>query len=266
MKLNMKVIVSLSLILVFLASCGGESEPQGMDVDALLTAAVGTMAASIFETQTAMVTPETPTGTSAMTPLPTFTPFPSGTPQLATPTFIFYTATLGTLTPGTPTATGTQPTATVNPALLASGCNNLAFIRDVNMPSGTVLQKEEGFTKTWKVQNTGTCNWMYQYRLVLLSGDAAGAESGYIGKQVAVWSWAEVSVSGTAPKKPGTYTSYWRMADGAGRMFGATLTLSFVVAQPTAVPPTPVPPTNTLIPTITNTSEPPVTEEPTESP
>jgi hypothetical protein len=126
------------------------------------------------------------------------------------------------------------------------------------MPSGTVLQKNQGFTKTWKVQNTGTCEWMYQYRLVLLSGDAAGAESDYIRKQVAVWSWAEVSVFGTAPQKPGTYTSYWRMADGAGRMFGATLTLSYVVAQPTAVPPTAVPPTNT--------SEPPATDEPTSSP
>jgi hypothetical protein len=266
MKSNLKVISFLSLILIFLVSCGGGSVPQEMDVDALLTAAVGTMAESFFETQTAMVTSETPTGTASMTPLPTFTPFPSGTPQLATPSFIFYTATLGTLTPGTPTATGTQPTATVNPALLASGCNNLAFVRDVTMPSGTVLQKNQGFTKTWKVQNTGTCEWMYQYRLVLLSGDAAGAESDYIRKQVAVWSWAEVSVFGTAPQKPGTYTSYWRMADGAGRMFGATLTLSYVVAQPTAVPPTAVPPTNTPKPTITNTSEPPATEEPTESP
>jgi hypothetical protein len=235
MKSNLKVICSLSLILVFLVSCGGESEPDGMDMDALLTAAVGTMAESFFETQTAMVTPETPTGTATMTPLPTFTPFPSGTPQLATPTFIFYTATLGTLTPGTPTATGTQPTATVNPNLLASGCNNLAFVRDVTMPSGSVVQKRQDFTKTWKVQNTGTCEWMFQYRLVLISGDAGGAESDYIRKQVAVWSWNEVSVFGTAPNSLGTYTSYWRMADGAGRPFGETLVLSFVVE---AEPPT----------------------------
>lgn len=235
MKSNLKVILFLSLILIFLVSCGGESEPEGMDVDALLTAAVGTMAESFFETQTAMVTPETPTGTATMTPLPTFTPFSTDPPSLATPTFVFYTATLGTLTLSTPAATGTLPTPTVNPNLLASGCNNLAFVRDVTMPSGSVVQKRQDFTKTWKVQNTGTCDWMFQYRLVLISGDAGGAESDYIRKQVAVWSWNEVSVFGTAPNSLGTYTSYWRMADGAGRPFGETLVLSFVVA---AEPPT----------------------------
>lgn len=252
MKLNLKILLTLLLVSVFVAGCGGE--PEGMDVDAVLTAAIGTMAASFFETQTAMVTPETAAATSTITSLPTFTPFSPSAPQLTTPAFVFYTATLGALTPGSPTVTGTLPTATVNPNVLAYGCNNLAFIRDVTIPAGTVLQKNQDFTKTWKVQNTGTCNWMFQYRLALLSGDGLGASSDSIQKQVAVWSWAEVSIHGTTPKKPGVYTSYWRMTDGGGHMFGATLALSFVVGEPTAVPSTntPKPPaTNTLTPTPT---------------
>ncbi|WKZ37900.1 MAG: NBR1-Ig-like domain-containing protein [Anaerolineales bacterium] len=251
MKLNLITILTLLLVSIFAVSCGGYPDAGEMDVDSLLTAAVGTMAASFFETQTAMVTPETVTTTLTMTPLPTFTPYPAVTPQSATPTFIFYIATLGTLTPATPTASGTLPTATVNPNVLAYGCNNLAFVRDVTMPAGTALQKNQDFTKTWKVQNTGTCNWMYQYRLTLLSGDGLGASSDAIQKQVAVWSWAEVSVRGTTPKKPGTYTSYWRMMDGGGHMFGSTLVLSFVVVEPTAVPST-----NTPQPPFTNTPEP----------
>jgi hypothetical protein len=234
MKLKLKIVLTLLLVSVLVVGCGGEPEPAGMDVDAVLTAAVGTMVVSFFETQTAMVTPETATPTSTITPLPTFTPFSPDTPP-ASQTLAFHTATLGTLTPATPAVTGTLPTTTVDPNALAYGCNNLAFVRDVTMPSGSVVQKRQDFTKTWKVQNTGTCDWMFQYRLVLISGDAGGAESDYIRKQVAVWSWNEVSVFGTAPNSLGTYTSYWRMADGAGRPFGETLVLSFVVA---AEPPT----------------------------
>jgi hypothetical protein len=234
MKINIKTILYISLALIFLIGCGGASETEEIDMDAFMTSAVSTMAQAFFETQTAMVTPTTATSTPTITPLPTFTPFPTNaSSQLSTPTSAFFPVPAITLTPGTPIATGTFFTATLNPNSLAVGCNNLAFVRDVTMPSGTVLKAGQGFTKTWKVQNTGTCDWLYQYHLVLVSGSGAGAESDYIRKQVSVWSWSDVSVFGTAPQKPGTYTSTWRMADGGGRMFGATLTLSFVVGQPT---------------------------------
>jgi hypothetical protein len=87
---------------------------------------------------------------------------------------------LGTFTP-----TGTLPTATVNSDALAVGCNNLAFIRDVSIPAGTVIGKGQEFTKTWKVQNTGTCDWMYQYTLVLVGGEAYGGASTKIQKKSA---------------------------------------------------------------------------------
>src|SRR5690349_9262581 len=86
-----------------------------------------------------------------------------GTMVGSTATFVFYSPTPGTITP-----TGTLSTATINPGSLAVGCNNLAFVCDVNIPSGSVLPKSKDMTKTWKVENNGTCNWMYQYSLVLL--------------------------------------------------------------------------------------------------
>jgi hypothetical protein len=260
--MKLKVILTLFLISVLAASCGGRNEPEEVDTDATLTAVVGTMAASFFETQTAMAPPDTATPTETLTPLPTVTPFSLETP-LAFPTSMFLGAATGTPTFGTPIATGTFFTATINPGSLASGCNNLAFIRDVTMPSGTVLQKNQNFTKTWKVQNTGTCNWLFQYRLVRISGDAGGAESDLLRKQVAVWSWADVSVAGTAPNKPGTYTSQWRMADNNGTLFGATLTLSFIVSQPTS---TPVPSTVAPASTATFTETPSLTPTFTETP
>jgi hypothetical protein len=152
------------------------------------------------------------------------------------------------------------PTATVNSDALAVGCNNLAFIRDVSIPAGTVIGKGQEFTKTWKVQNTGTCDWMYQYTLVLVGGDAYGGASTKIQKRVPVWSWSEITIELQAPKKPGTYTSYWRLSNGQS-LFGATLTVSFVVRDAT---PTAVPPTATLSPTTGPTATP--TPSPTTGP
>jgi hypothetical protein len=236
MKLNLKTIPFLLVVLMLVAGCAGAPEQEEMDMDSLMTAAIGTMMVSLMETQTALAPTESP---PTITPLPSFTPYPTNTPApanaqpLASPTFnfIFPTATFGLPLPAsTPLAAGTQPTATANTDALAVGCNNLAFIRDTNMPPGTVLQKGEEFTKTWKVQNTGTCEWPLRYRLVLLSGAGEKISSDFIGRIVAPWDWADVSVSGTTPTQPGTYISYWRMTDG-GNMFGATLTLSFVVGD-----------------------------------
>ncbi len=231
MKLNFKMFLALLLVAMIVVSCGGTEEPAAADVDTLVTAGVGTMVASFFETQTAAVPPATITPVPTLTPLPTFTLYPTSTPlPLPSATIVFYTATYGVLpTSSLPTVTGTLPTATVNSSSLANGCNNLAFIRDVNLPAGTVVGKEEEITKTWKVQNTGTCEWKFQYRLAFLSGDDLRASGDYIRKTVAVWDWSEVSISFTSPRKPGTYTSYWRMVDGDGKMFGTTLVVSFVV-------------------------------------
>ena len=255
MQKHINKFLVVTLLAFLLVSCAGA--PPTEEVNAIMTGAVGTMVASFFDTQTAMVTAVTATSTSTLTPFPTVTPFSSPT-TFASPTFTYYTPTLGTLTPGTPTATGTLATATVNPNLLASGCNNLAFIRDVTIPAGTVIKKNQDFTKTWKVQNTGTCNWLYQYGLVLLSGDRYGGKDTKIQRLVTVNDWSEVSVNMTAPNKPGKYTNYWRMTDTSGNMFGATLAVSFVVAEPPA--PTSVPTftfTSSPVPTNTETPTPP---------
>ncbi len=246
--------IQFSLVLL-LAACAGTDEAT-VDPNALMTQSVDTMVASFFGTQTAMYTPASPTSTITQTPFPTPT-FLTSTSLVAgsTATFLYFSPTPGTITP-----TGTLSTATINPGSLAVGCNNLAFVRDVNIPSGSVLQKSKDMTKTWKVENNGTCNWMYQYSLVLLSGDSFGASGTKLNKQVTPGNWTEISIQFTTPNKPGTYTSYWRLSNGQS-MFGATLALSFVVAEPTktAAP-------ATAVPTQTFTVAPSATTAPTNTP
>lgn len=219
---------TITILVAFLAAaCGASPEPT-QDVDAILTQGVGTMVASFFGTQTAMYTPPSPTSTVTQTPFPTPTTFSSPTsPPTSTPVYFFYASS----TPTFVLVDGTRVTPTINPSSLGAGCNNLAFIRDVTIPAGTVLKPNEDFVKTWKVQNTGSCPWMYQYFLVSTGGPNLDPGVTKIQKRVDPSSWAELSVNVTAPKAPGAYTSSWRLADSNGALFGATLVLSFEVVE-----------------------------------
>jgi Ig-like domain from next to BRCA1 gene len=264
-----KILVPLLILTALLTACGsGLATSTPVDANSISTSLVGTLVASLFQTQTALVPPaltSTPVPPSPMAPLDTVV-YP--TINFQTPTTIYYYPTLSTITP---IITGTVFTPTIDPLSLASGCNNLAFVRDVTVPSGTVLNPKQDFVKTWKVANTGTCKWMYQYEMVLLSGNAFNANSPTkLNRMVDVGNWTELSIGMGAPKNPGTYTSYWRLADQNGSQFGATLIVSFIVSSPTTVPTstptkaptnTPVPPsttapTSTSIPTATDTPTP----------
>jgi hypothetical protein len=269
MSFARKALVPLLILLTLLTACGnGLATSTPVDANAISTSLVGTLVASLFQTQTALA-PQNPTSTLVPpTPINTLV-YP--TVIFHSPTPIYYLPTLGTITPiRTPTATGTVFTPTIDPNLLASGCNNLAFIRDVTVPSGTVFSPNQDFTKTWKVANTGTCKWEYQYEILLLSGNAFNAKSPTkLNRVVTVGDWSEISLGMGAPRNSGTYTSYWRMADPNGTMFGATLVVSFTVSSsPTNTPQPPTQtqasPSSTSAPT--STDAPTSTSTPTETP
>jgi hypothetical protein len=92
------------------------------------------------------------------------------------------------------------------------------------------------FTKTWQVANTGTCDWLYLYELVFVSGDRMGGNSKRLSTKVPPQEWRQLSVDLDAPDNPGKYTGTWRLSDGAGHTFGANLTVSIVVKSPTKTP------------------------------
>lgn len=247
MKLAGKSLALLLMVGILLASCAPQAPQEAAteDIAASLTAGVGTIVAYFFETQTAMAPPasETP----SITPLPAATSSPLVFPTLGslaspTPNLIYLS----------PTPTGTYYTPTPNAGSLAYGCNNLAFIRDVETPNGTVLEPNQSFTRTWKVANNGTCNWLYGFRLVPISGYQFASDSiGVNNAPVVPGEWREFSVHGRAPDDAGTYTQYWQLSDGAGHNFGSQLSISIIVRAPTNTPQ----PTNTSVPpTATSTA------------
>ncbi|MGZ9225011.1 MAG: NBR1-Ig-like domain-containing protein [Anaerolineales bacterium] len=226
-----RTLITLLLIGIFLTSCGGQiPESPTPDVNAILTAAIGTAAAAIFQTQTAIVPPATETFTP--TAIPTNTPLTLSTAtalQSATQPIIFNTL-VPSFTP-IPIVTGTQRTPTVNPTTLGVGCNNLRLIEDETIPAGTVLKPKETFTKSWKVENNGTCDWVYLYHFVFVSGESMGGGPERLGKVIPPGKWTQISLGLEAPKLEGTYTGTWRFADQDGNPFGSTLTVSIVVRK-----------------------------------
>ena len=219
-----RTLILLLITGVLLSSCGPQEPGQPTpDMNAILTAGVGTFAASIFQTQTAMVPPATATPT--VTPTATVTPLSVLSPTVSATQFILVAPQV-TLVVATPTG----PTLTPNPNTLGSGCNNLLLINDVDVPAGTVFKPDEQFTKSWKVANTGTCDWVYRYHLVHISGDDVGGRDPVsLGKVIPPGKWTQLTITLRAPKAPGKYTSYWRFADQSGTVFGSTLGVSIEV-------------------------------------
>jgi len=231
-------LIPLLLIAILLTSCGGQAaagEPT-QDINATVAVAAQTFAASLFQTQTALAPTITSTAPPTVTPLPTSSPLALPSPIASATQLYLYS------TPILPSPTGTFYTVTPNPSTLTYGCNNLALIRDVTIESGTVMNPGTAFTKTWQVANNGTCDWLYLYELVFVSGDRMGGNSRRLSTKVPPKEWRQFSVDLDAPEEPGTYTGYWRLSDGAGHMFGATLAVSVKVKAPTK---TPKPPTAT---------------------
>lgn len=193
------LLFSLALLSLLLVSCGLS------ETDVLSTVAVAeTNAVSTVHAQYTQIALLTPSVTN--TPLATSTPMATATPAV--------TATAGT--------GGTGGAAT--------GCDAGAFVADVTVTDGEEIAAGTAFTKTWSVQNSGTCDWSTSYLLIFSSGDQMGGPTSTpLSQSVPVGTTSNVSVTLTAPSQAGDYTGYWAVANASGTAF---LYLSVVITVP----------------------------------
>ena len=155
----------------------------------------------------------------------------------------------------------------------AVGCDNAIYLSDVTIPDGTVLTPDSTFTKTWGLQNAGTCTWSTSYSIVFYSGSAMSGVTTALSDSVSPGASDSISVDLTAPSTAGTYTGYWRLQNASGTSFGEAVYVQIVVSGSTATPtftPTESSETTsyTSTPTIapSATTAPTATTEPTETP
>jgi hypothetical protein len=206
----------------------------------------------------------------------TATPLPTSTPKTISPTV---------------TLIGILPTATLFQTILnttsgVASCDNSAYLSDVTIPDNTIITSGESFTKTWSLQNIGTCAWTTSYSIAYYSGNLMSGSATALSDAVSSGGSLNVSVGLVAPSTAGTYTGYWRLQNANGVSFGEAVYVQIVVSGSTATPtatdvdesytstptaeaisaiaPT-TEPTSTPVPTTapTNTPEPAATEAPT---
>jgi hypothetical protein len=193
-------------------------------------AAIYTNAALTLEAQQLTLQAAEPTATETATPTPTDTPTP------------FVTQTPLTL----------QPNATLPPSG-GGGCDNSVFVSDVTIPDGTVMTPGQAFTKTWRIQNNGTCAWTAAYQLTFVSGNAMGGSSTPVGIAVNPGSSVDISVAMVAPTTAGEVRGDWRLVNASGQQFG---TYVYVIINVGSAPG----------PTATSPAAPSDTPEPTDTP
>lgn len=176
---------------------------------------------------------------------------PRPTPAIATP------APAAAYTPGpSPTPTSTPipvpPAPTTIPAAAtaqATSCvDGMRLVQhlsyDPQSPDAPhTFRTNRQFTKSWRIQNTGTCLWDPGYSLVFVSGNhpAAhmhGAEVVTHGRTLPSETY-DVEIRLIAPREPGLYQGYWQMRSASGTYFGDRLPVVISVVAP--LPPTPQP-------------------------
>jgi hypothetical protein len=151
-----------------------------------------------------------------------------------------------------PTATRTaSPTANVTPADSETPtCLGLHFVRDVTVPDNTEMTPAEVFTKTWQVENSGTCAWQPGFQVILIGGVAMGGSPFKVAQTVGPGGSIQVSIKMAAPPNiKGTAQGTWKMSDETGQTFGDYLSVVIVVGGQTQSPTAPTAPSASVTPT-----------------
>jgi len=223
-------LISIMVLFVLLQSCSSnnDAEKQKASADQIYTSVAGSLTAQAASQPTATVKPQS-TATQAPTQAPLVIP----------------------------TLAQVEPTTVANPV----GCDNLAYISDVTIADGTAITPGATFTKTWRVQNTGSCDWTTGYQLAFSTGDIMSGATVYIPYTIPVGKQIDLSVNLTAPTTLGTYKGYWKLKNPGGSLFGSNLYVEIVVANSTATPTSTFTPTTAT--TATSTTEPSATTAPT---
>ncbi len=108
--------------------------------------------------------------------------------------------------------------------LTQAGCVlDAAFVQDVMLADGTVVQPGAALQKIWRVQNTGTCDWQVGSSLVFIAGDTMGIENAVTIPPTRSGEIADIQLDLTAPTQQGTHTGWWRLQSTDGTIFGALL-------------------------------------------
>jgi hypothetical protein len=206
LKISRGVIAALVLTTLVLSACAAATPTE--DPAVKITQIAATIQAEF-------------TQNAALTPSATPTPEPTATP---------------TMEPPTPTVAVVDviPTATVRVDPQGSVDDKAVYVSDVTIPDGTIVKPGSTVVKVWAIKNIGNTTWKTSYRLSYLEGlkDAKEMLYVYLPNEVKPGTSVQVTVTFTAPASEGKYSSYWRLVNSDGQLFGEELSMKIVAGNP----------------------------------
>ena len=117
-------------------------------------------------------------------------------------------------------------------------CDDAAYVADITVPDGTTFAPGASFAKTWRIKNTGTCDWDAGYQLAFVGGDQLGAASGVNVVATPAGAEVDVTVNMFATAEGGTFTGRWQVRNPDGEFIGETLTVVIKVEGVATATPT----------------------------
>jgi hypothetical protein len=155
------------------------------------------------------------------------------------------TAELPPLPPVFTTVTPTPAPTIPQPRVQQACQDNALFLEDLTIPDGSIIPPGAVLDKRWSIQNSGTCDWGQDYRLLRLGEDSFDGPQALALYPARAGSTAILRVELTAPLAPGDYLSRWQAQSPDGTLFGDVVYILVVVEAPT--------PTATVTPLISPT-------------
>lgn len=123
----------------------------------------------------------------------------------------------------------------VPPTPDTSNCTlDAAFGADITIPDDTSIDRWHPFTKTWRISNTGTCDWGRGFYLTYIDGDKLKGPDRVPVPHTPAGESAEVSVRLVAPREGGQYRGYWRVCAVERECFGERVYVQ--ILAPTVTP------------------------------
>ena len=110
--------------------------------------------------------------------------------------------------------------------------NNLAFIQDLTVEDGSLIQPGGSVEKAWLVTNNGTCDWGPAYRMKLTGGESFNAPTELALYPARAGTQAILRIIFTAPLTTGTYEATWHAFAPDGTVFGDPFYLQILVSGP----------------------------------
>lgn len=103
----------------------------------------------------------------------------------------------------------------------AGFCTPSASLVGETIPDLTIVQPGATFTKTWQIQNSGTCTWDTNWQLVYYSGDLMDGLTVYnLPEPAQPGDTLDIPIILRAPAENGSYTGEWMLKSPWGQTFG----------------------------------------------